>query len=161
MALLKKLQTANQQPLTFGGRGRSGRAPSARAPARGSSADGAMPPKKRGGYSHAHAGGGDATDRIRSHSEASTPSKKCAHIRPQQSFKRLQCWCPSPATLCTCCEGPNVWTFVVGPQHLICGHLTASAGLLRLFHFCIPFCSFSRLEFARICSSISAGLEGR
>lgn len=78
-ALLKKLQTANQQPLTFGGRGRSGRAPSARTPARGSSADGAMPPKKRGSYSHAHAGGGDATDRMRSHSEASTPSKKCAH----------------------------------------------------------------------------------
>ncbi|CAL8472046.1 g11588 [Coccomyxa elongata] len=75
-ALLKKLQTANQQPLTFGGRGRSGRAPSARTPARGSSADGAMPPKKRGGYSQAHAGGGDATDRMRSHAEASTPSKK-------------------------------------------------------------------------------------
>jgi hypothetical protein len=81
VALLKKLQTSNQQPLTFGGKGRSGRAPSARTPARGVAAafaDGPAPTKRRGSHSHAHAG--DATERMRSHSEASTPSKKCVSV---------------------------------------------------------------------------------
>ncbi|EIE23598.1 hypothetical protein COCSUDRAFT_47361 [Coccomyxa subellipsoidea C-169] len=76
-AMLKKLQTTNQQPLVFGGRGRTGRVPSARTPSRSAAAaiaDSLGPaPKRRG---QAHHGAGDAVERMRSHSEASTPSKK-------------------------------------------------------------------------------------
>lgn len=79
--MLKKLQTTNQQPLVFGGRGRTGRVPSARTPSRSAAAaiaDSLGPaPKRRG---QAHHGAGDAVERMRSHSEASTPSKKCAPV---------------------------------------------------------------------------------
>lgn len=61
LALLRKLHTSGQQPLSFGGKSRPGRIPSARAPNRVSgiaaALDGGMPPKKRPQPHHHHSHG--------------------------------------------------------------------------------------------------------
>jgi hypothetical protein len=95
MALLKKLHTSGQQPLSFGGKSRPGRVPSARTPTRGAAIaaalDGGMPPKKRPQPHHGHS----AADH-RGHSEPSTSGKRSV-LLPLESGQAqdLALWSPA------------------------------------------------------------------